>query len=410
MSGIFRRSVVFFASSLGARLINLCTLSVILGVVGPETYGAYQYHVSLLSVALTVGLFGTSALLFREFCHGLRHACNWLYHGLVVRFTGIAITLVITCAWVSFTRQHLDPWLLGGCALLVIGESTILLNSAWLRARRRPAMDLAVTFSRGLLVLIAVAAALHIFPSSRGIAFGYLTGVGAVLLSILWGCRRALRIGRAQPFVFREMFVPAATILMLETMGVLYAELPVLVLGHSGAFAESGVYSIYYKFLFVATLAVMSYDQSFQSEFTRAVRQNPAAGRALLARGTRFMLGIGLLSGIGVLAVGPLVLKYGAHLPSPDWLLVAAYAMLPLASGFAVMSDNSLIALKSERLILLSHASGLLVLLGGMAFLPGQPVVRATFALVIAYCSKALIARWLLQQSLHTNSNRYGLS
>jgi len=409
MSGIFRRSVIFSASSLGARLINLGTLSVILATVGPDIYGAYQYHVSLLSVALTVGLLGTSALLFREFCHGLRHACNWLYHGLVIRFGGTVLALIVTFLWVSFARQRIDPWLLGSCAVLVIGESTILLNSAWLRARRRPAMDLTFTVSRGLLVLIAIVAALRISPSSRGIALGYLAGVGAVLLSILWGWRRALRIGRAQPFAFREMFVPAGTILMLETMGVLYVELPVLILGSGGAFAASGVYAVYYKFLSVAGLAVMSYDQSFQSDFNRTVRRDATAGRDLLAKGTRFMLGIGLLSGLGVFAIGPLVLRYAAHVQTQDWNLIATYAALPLVSGFAAMSDNSLLALKKERLILLSHAGGLLALLCGVACLPGQPVVRATHALVIAYCTKALIARCLLQQSLPKNPKPHGL-
>jgi len=403
MSGIFRRSVIFSASSLGARLINLGTLSVILAAVGPEIYGAYQYHISLLSVALTVGLLGTGALLFREFCHGIRHACNWLYHGLVVRAGGITLALAATFLWVTFTRQKIDPWLLGSCALLVIGESTILLNSAWLRARRRPALDLAVTVSRGLLVLIAIVAALRVSPTSRGIALGYVAGVGAVLLSILWGWRRALRIGRAQPFAYREMFVPAGTILMLETMGVLYTELPVLILGKGGAFAASGIYSIYYKFLSVATLAVVSYDQSFQSDFNRTVRRDAAMGRALLAKGSRFMLGIGLLSGIGVAAIGPLLLKYAAHVQSVDWVLIGAYAGLPLTSGFASMSDNSLIALKKERLILISHAGGLLALLCGTALLPGLPVVRATYALMIAYGAKALIARWLLLRALRKN-------
>lgn len=410
MSGIFRRSIIFSASSLGARLINLCTLSFILAAVGTDVYGAYQYHLSLLSVALTVGLLGTSALLFREFCHGLRHACNWLYHGLIVRCSGTALALALAFVWVSFRGQHFDRWLLGSCALLVIGESTIVLNSGWLRARRRPAMELAVTFSRGLLVLISIVSALHLFPSTRGIALGYLIGVSAVLLSILWGWRRALRIGRAQPFVFGEMIMPAGTILMLEIMGVLYTELPVLILGNGGAFATSGVYSVYFRFLSVATLAVASYDQSFQSDFNRTVRRDPAMARALLAKGTRFMLGIGLLSGVGVLAVGPLVLKYAAHLKSIDWALVSAYAALPLANGFASMSDNSLIALKKERLILVSHACGLLAMLGAMALLKGHPVVRATYALVIAFFAKALIARYFLQKELPKNLPDHGLS
>ncbi len=404
MSSAFRRSIVFSASSLAARLINLCTLSVILASVGPEVYGAYQFHVSILSVALTVGLLGTSALLFREFCHGLRHACSWLYHGLLVRFSGTAITLAATFVWASLARQHIDPWLLAGCALIVVGESSIVLNSAWLRARRRPITDLAVTTFRGLVALIAILAALHVSPNSRGIALGYLAGVVGVMVSVMWGWRRALRVGRVQPFVYRDMLVPAGTILMLETMGVLYTELPVLILGSSGAFIASGVYAIYSKFLSVATLFVMNYDQSFQADFNRAVRRDAATGRALLAKGTRFMLAIGVFSGFGVLALGPLVLRFAAHLPSPDWVLIGAYALLPLVNGFAIMSDNSLMALKKERLILFSHAAGLLALLCSIVGFPGQPVVRATYSLVFAFFLKGMVARWLLHRSLPKHS------
>lgn len=390
-----KRSLIFTLTTLLSRVINLLTISYVIQTAGKDAFGLYQYHLSLVAPVTIVGLLGTSAMLFREFNRPMRHASSWLYHGLLARSVGVIASYCFLILFVAIAKIETHFVLLISVCLATFAETNIHLASSWLKARQQPWRDLVLTTTRGAVVFLAVVIALHFFPMSLGIAIGYFIGTTVCVFLILLDFRRPLQLGRRQSFVWTAMMKIAPVILSLELMGSIIAEMPIYYLGNFASFREVGLYAAYAKFLIPFAIPNISFDQSFQTEFHRATHAK-APLAPILWRGLKRQLLLGIGSGAILLVMAPIILFSLANIREIDWPLVLTFATLPLACGLAAMADNCLIALHRERLIVISHLTGLVSTLFTLAISPFSPIQTAALLLVLAYLLKMLVAMFNL--------------
>jgi O-antigen/teichoic acid export membrane protein len=390
---VLNRSLIFSLTSVSARIINFLTIALILRIIGPEGFGQYQYHLSLINSATLLGLLGTNALLFREFSVSTRNACIWLYHGLLVRCAGLVTAYALAFTFALLLKLPVQIPLLIALCLVLFTETTLQLSSAWWKARRKPWLDFLQTTARSLLILGFVTLSLHWFPSPGGIALGYLLGGGVVLGTILYQWHRALAIGRKHSFHWPHLAKPASTLIFLELMGGLYADLPVFALGYSGNFEVVGIFAVYFKFLTPFVLLNTSYDQSFQVEFNRLVRHN-APIRDYFFRGIRNQIILGLGTGALAWACAFPLLRGLGNLPSINWMIVLVFSCYPLLTGFCAMLDNCLIASRREKPLLLSHFLGISVAAILLFTLPDLDPQKAAAVGLTALFVKLLVSSW----------------
>ena len=395
------RSAIITATQLTARLLNLATLSVVLKLVGNAEFGKFQYYLSLAMTALTFGSAGVDGVLNREISLGIRHACNWLYHGLVLRMgtVGLALLALFAVAWT--TRMQVNYLLLFGTSLLAFSESLLIFGSGWYRARRLPLADLGLNLARGLAILISICVILRLVPDERGITLSYTIGAGLVLAHTVWQWRRQLSVGRRQSFSYRALWAPWATFFTLDVLGNIHGQLPTLFLGGGGRFEEVALFTVYNKFLSPAALITGSYLQAFFPEFNRMLRRGDDV-RAFTRHGLSMIGWTGLASGFAVVVIAPFVIRWLGHQPVVDWRLVAAYAAMPLVAGFSAAFDNMLAAMHKERALLWSHGAADLSLV--IALLAGSTTtaVYASIAMLTTIAVKAVIAGSIFYSQSHT--------
>jgi O-antigen/teichoic acid export membrane protein len=397
-SSILHRGFVISITNIVARVVNLLTVSAILRVVGETHYGIYQYHLSLVTIAATVGLFGTNALLFREFSVSLRNACRWLFHGLLIRNSGMILSLGAMYFFSTFAIPRVQLLMLIIVSLVVFIEFSIQLNSSWFKALRRPRLDFFYTISRGIVVLFAVIVILMFLPNQYGIALGYSIGGMTVLSAIFCQWWRPLRLGSELSFQWRHAFSSASVILLLEVLGSLSVEIPSILLGWTATFTEVGIYAVYYRLCSPFSLLCVSYDQAFQPDLNRLVRTNKDYA-PLLKRGLVWMGVIGLVSGLLILVFVPLGI-YLVGQGEVKWKLVALFSLFPIISGYAAMIDNTMIALRRERYLLLSHTIGLIALVLTFFLIPYSSVFTAVVAFLVGFSVKGLVAAMVLKSSI----------
>ncbi|HXG06251.1 MAG TPA: oligosaccharide flippase family protein, partial [Nitrososphaera sp.] len=361
---------------------------------------------SLVTIAATVGLFGTNALMFREFSVSVRNASRWLYHGSLIRVAGIILSLGTLLLCVSiFAIPKVELELLAIVFIVVFIECNIQLNSSWFKALRKPWLDFLYTMSRSLLVLCAVIVMLIFAPNQYGIAFGYSFGGIIVLSVIFWQWWRPLGIGAKLSFQWRQNLFSALVILLLEVMGSAYTELPQILLGGTATFREVGIYAVYYRFLSPFSLLCISYDQAFNPDLNRLVRTNRDYS-ALLKRGLSWMGIIGMAAGLLTLAFAPLGILYVAGLGEINWDVVALFSFFPVISGYAAMIDNTLIALRKERYVIFSHAAGIITLILTFFLIPSAGLLKAVVAFLSGFFAKLVVAALILRSCV----NDYGIS
>lgn len=396
VSSVLQRGVIISTTGIVAKVVNVLTVGIIVRTIGEAKYGVYQYHLSLAMTAAVFGLFGTNALLFREFSVSSKNACRWLYHGLVLRNIGevLAFSVLLVVVWLASLR--VSALLLAIVFVVAYIELNIQLNSSWYKALRKPWLDFLYTVTRGLLVLAAVLSILSVVPNEFGVAFGYFIGGFVVLAAIFLGWWRALKVGRKVSFEWGSALWESSTIVVLEVLGVLYTELPIILLGAYGTFSEVGFYAVYYRFLSPFNLPCISYDQAFQPDLNRLVRTNQRYG-TFLRSGLISMALIGVVSAFVMLIVGPFAIKLFANQAPVNWKVVAAFLPFPVVSGYAAMLDNSVIALQKQKYIIISHASGVVALI--LTFLLGANLhsLRSPLALLVGFSTKAAIAAIILK-------------
>jgi O-antigen/teichoic acid export membrane protein len=406
---ILRRGLIYSATAVIARLLNLAALSFVLHYAGTEAFGKLSYCLSIASSALIIGACGMDGLLFREMSLRMRQACAWLAHGFALRCATVFLAMGIALILAPRFHSGIDLILLAATCALVFGESLILLGSAWYKARRKPGYDFVNTVGRALLVIVGVLLILPWHPTSRGIAAAYGLGVGLAALSILLGWRKPFRIGWAASLPLPRIIKMGLPFAALDILGNLLGQIPILWLGQNASYAEIGVYTIYMKFLAPFSLLTGHYAQSLQPELALAYQSGRSGLKQYIRNGIWMQMFLGGISSIAVLILGPLVLRWLAHQTDIEWPILLVFACFPFIMGISSLAGACALALNAERKAVWAQASSMAFILLVLNFPKQSPIVWAAGSLNAALLIQALVTWYMVKKALADYGRRFSV-
>jgi O-antigen/teichoic acid export membrane protein len=392
---ILRRGLVYSVTAVIARLLNLATLSLVLHYAGTEALGKFSYCLSIASTAFIIGAFGMDGLLFREMSLRMRQACAWLVHGMALKCATVFLAMGATIAAASRLHPGIDTLLLAGACALVFGESLIQLGSAWFKARRKPALDFVNTVGRSALVIAGVLLILPWNPTSRGIAAAYGVGVALAAVAVLWAWWKPFRIGWSVRLPLQRILSMVAPFAILDVLGNLVGQLPVLWLGRTASYAEVGEYTVYLKFLAPFALITGHYTQSLQPELARVCQSGQAGLKHYVRNGICMQIALGLGSSCAALVLGPFVLRWLGHQGEINEPLLWINAAFPFIIGMSSLASACAVALNAERKAVWAQTSAILFVLLALTYPLMPPVIWAAFSAHAAVGVQAVVT-WVM--------------
>lgn len=393
------RTAIYSKTTLISQGLNLVTISVIVGFLGNENYGIYQFGLGLVGSALLFGHVGTDSVSFREFSMPLRHACGALPRILLIRLCGILASLAVLAALIRFGWIKLPFELFLAVSTTGVAESLLRIGTGWHRARHLAWTDFWTSTSRSLAVLAFVVLIVPRHPDAMGIAMAYGAGSIVILSSLLWQWRRILWVGWRSTFLWERLSKATPSFFILDIIGNAVGLIPALLLGHFNQFSELGRYSIYTKYLGPFSLIAGLYIQSLQPSMVRLFHKGEAVV-PLFRRGAKVMALAGLAGLCASATVGAIMVSLLGHQRPLDFPLIFVVAAFNAVVSAGAFVDSVLTASRRELLMLFSHTAGFVVCGGASALLVRFGAEGMALAILTAMLAKFAISGWLLASVL----------
>ena len=354
------RGLIYSFSDVLARLVNLAGLSIILFYCSKESFGEFQYYVSISSLLLSFSNIGMDAVLYREMSGRLRNATGWLKSCLFLKFK---IFCAVILGLILFFKGKNIVYLAVGSYLMVFGENLIQMGSNWCRSRKKPWHDFFLTFIRSLAVLVALYYFVSSSPKSSSILSGYCVGLVVCIFTLFINWRKVFSS-------FSVDLVPISIILknisvfaLIEVIGSLYIQLPLIYLGNNQLYYECGVYSAYFKILAPFSIIVGAFTKSYQVDYINSLRSDSSIeSEQFYKKNMTTQIYMGLISGGLVIAFGGYAASYLGKIESVDYSVILSFGLMPIGIALSGFIDATLVASRKEKFIFISHSVSLIFL------------------------------------------------
>ncbi|WCM92442.1 oligosaccharide flippase family protein [Acidovorax sp. NCPPB 2350] len=323
LRGLFNQS----AASLWVAGVSMVLVFALGRILGPESFGDYNYVLTLASLLAIVQDGGFKTLLQREFAHRSLAAVSpeaLLRHAVGHALAASAAALLL-CAALGGARAPAMAFAVVAMALVVIANA---LSARW-RGLGDYARDALWQMGvRSVTALAIMACVLLWRPDAVAVFAGWAGGIVlALLVARLW-----VRPRWSPP---RAIYRTAAAFMLIDLATTIYFRIDIVMMDRLGvAPADIGRYAAAYR-LFEGGVLLLAPAATIFFREVRLRWQDRAATRLLLRRalGGVVVLALAGSAVAHVLAEPLLVLAYGADYagaaPLFSWLLVAFLFLAP---------------------------------------------------------------------------------
>jgi O-antigen/teichoic acid export membrane protein/serine acetyltransferase len=332
---VAKNAAFLFASQLITWSLSALMWVIVPRAVGPSEWGEYTLACAIIGVANAIAGLGIGTLLIKEIARAPERAGEFIGAGIIARlvtsvpFLAIILGTALVADYSTHTRIILA--ILTAWGLIIFAASPL---GAGVNAfQKMHITGLGEIINNALVALAAVILVLALHSGMISIAVVCVAGAACVAALDLWAVSRVTRIRlRVSAGLVRHIIIDSMPYWISGLVLTFYIWVDSVILSLLTATTVVGWYGVttrlFAAFLFVPTILCTALAPALAQSF----HHDPAQHRALMRRGFRLIMSLGLpiATGIAVLAPAIVRLFFGAdYAPAGRILVVLGVTIVP---------------------------------------------------------------------------------
>jgi O-antigen/teichoic acid export membrane protein len=397
---VSRNASWLVAGQLANFLLQAIFFVLLTRLLGVNEFGIFSGALALITVATPYSSLGTGMLFMRYVSLDRSQAGLYWGNALVVT-TSVTLLIAVVFSFagpaVTHTQSHMIFFILAfaNCLFSQVSDLGNMVFQTFEKMRYTAALSFLANLARVLSLLI-MRAALHQATALQW-SIGVLIAYGVAAAATFVWVRRVIGPLRIDLRMVRRHSLEGLGFSFAGTTQNAYNDIDKTMLSHYGLNRENGFYSLAYRIVDFASTPIVAIDSAILPRLFQRSRESLAKTFRLAFRSAALTSSIGLVAAVGILLLGPWVLRlvprsFAGAMTALHWL-----CWLPPLRGIHRLTGGALTASgrQSWRTASQFTVAGVNLLLN-VWWIPAYGWIGAAWASVAADGSLAILNSMLL--------------
>lgn len=378
-----------FFGQISGRTLRAALVIFAARLLGPESWGAFSYAMSLIAFLLILSDIGISAIVTRESAKNLETSAEYFSTAFFLKIILLSIGVILLIFGAPYLTKIAEArMLLSMITLLLIFDSLRNFGFAISRAVEQMQWEAINEIVTNIFIVVLGIYALLKYPGSASLTYAYIAGTGVGLLLMIWTLRHYVSkiFTQFNYKLIKPILASSLPFAFASFLGAIMINTDLIMLGWMRSPAEIGFYSASQKpIMFLYTMAGLFAASLFPVLSKLSHSEHKERFKKILEKSIVASLFVALpVTLVGLpLSAGIIKLLFGQeYLPATGSFQVLLLTLLIIFPS-VIVSNSMLAANEQKKFILFSLIGAIGNVLFNFLLIPMLGIVGCSISTLI---------------------------